>query len=191
VSGKYSDFLPRFGRNRHRSDDKGQARFDHFIRDARLRKQQPKRRPGLKILVMVVVIGALVWGVSDRKTLFQGLKGRRSHIRTIVPLAIAMGEAPVPEHTSESIRANIAAVTPLAGACFQAWPEAQRDKEGKIEVEVTLSRDGAVEAAVFGQTGMPEAVGRCVGAALGSVKWPHPKWIRKVRFAALGGSLTQ
>ncbi len=186
---KYSDYLPRFGRNRHRNDDRGQARFDHFIEAAQYRRQKPRSRPGLKVVAMIVLILGLGWGLSERTTVMTLLGAKTRSHRTVVPLAIAMGSGEPPEYSSELIQAHIAQVTPRAQACLLAFPDLQRDASGKVEVEVVLGSGGALEAAVYGQASLPDPVARCVGTALGSVKWPQPPWNRKLRFSVIGGAI--
>ena len=63
--GKYSDYLPRFGRNRFRNDDEGAARFEHFIDDARARRQKPKSRPALKVVVLAIVFISVLPGLIE------------------------------------------------------------------------------------------------------------------------------
>ncbi len=135
MSRKYSDSLPSFGRNRHRDDEKGQARFDHFIDKARLRRQGPRGRPGLKIVALAVVIMAVAWGAAERNTLLALLGTKRSRIRVVVPLSVPMSGGEQPPYSSELIQQRIAEVTPAAQACLLAWPDAKRDPGGKIEVE--------------------------------------------------------
>jgi len=187
---KYSDYLPRFGRNRHRDDEQGQARFDHFIDHARTQRQKPKSRPGLKVLAMVVVLLMLGWGLAERNTLISLLGVKKARQRTVVPLAVMMGQEN-PPYSSELIQERIAQVTPRAQACLLAYPDLVRDKAGRVEVEVVLGSGGAVEAAVYGQPALPDPVGRCVGEALGSVRWPQPPWNRKLRFPVIGGAINQ
>jgi hypothetical protein len=188
---KYSDYLPRFGRNRYRDEESGQARFEHFIDDARLRKDKPMPRPGLKLVVLLVVIIGLGWGLQRRETVKSMLATKRARIRSIVPLAVPMGDKERPEYSSEAIKEQIAAVTPRAQACLLAYPELTRDEAGRVDVEVVLGSGGAVEAAVYGQPALPQPVAQCVGEALGSVKWSQPPWNRKLRFSVVGGSPAQ
>ncbi len=187
MSDKYSDFLPRFGRNRNKRDDQGPARFEHFIREARLRSQMPAPRPGIKIVVMIVVIMGLGWALQERDTLVALVGPRTPRIRTVIPLAVSV-DSPLP-YTPTLMDELKAEVTPVARACMEAWPDAQRDSSGQIRVEVVLGKSGAKEAAVLGQESLPESVGRCVGEALGSVRWPNSTWDQTVRFAVVGGAL--
>lgn len=188
---KYSDFLPRFGRNRHRDEESGQARFDHFIDTARQRKDKPMPRPGVKLVVLLLVILGLGWGLQRRETVMSMLGTQRARIRSVVPLAVPMGDKGPPEYSSETVQQQIAAVSPRAQACLLAYPELSRDEAGRVDVEVVLGSGGAVEAAVYGQQALPEPVARCVGEALGSVRWPQPPWNRKLRFPVVGGSAAQ
>jgi hypothetical protein len=188
---KFSDYLPRFGRNRYRDEESGPARFEHFIDNARLRKDKPMPRPGVKLVVLVVVIIGLGWGLQRREKVKSLLGTQRARIRLIVPLAVPMGDEVRPEYSSEVIQQQIAAVTPPAQACLLAYPELSRDEAGRVDVEVVLGSGGAVEAAVYGQPVLPQPVARCVGEALGSVRWPQPPWKRKLRFSVVGGSPAQ
>jgi hypothetical protein len=187
--GKYSDYLPRFGRNQFRDDDEGAARFEHFIDDARVRRQKPKSRPALKVVLLAIVLMGMGWSLKERNTLVAFLRGKRARHRTIVPMAIPMGADGLPEYSPALLKQRIEEVTPRAQACLLAYPGLQRDQTGRVDVEVVLSHGGAVEAAVYGQPELPEPVARCVGEALGSRVWPQPPWLRKLRFSVVGGSL--
>ncbi len=183
MSDKYSDRLPRFGRNRFRRSDRGIHRFDVFIRNARLRQGKPKSRPGFKIFAMAIIIGGLAYGVTERNNVMRLMGAKDRSVRFVVPLAIPM-RAP-PEFSKDELNAAIARVQPKAEACLKEWPDATPQLDGSIEVEILLTQQGPVEAAVIGQQSMPEAIARCVGDALGSQAWPRPKWNRKVRFNAV------
>ena len=55
--------------------------------------------------------------------------------------------------------------------------------------EVVLTPDGPEEAALYDQTeSVPQAVGDCLGDALGAVGWPLPSTEQAVTFPIVGGS---
>jgi hypothetical protein len=183
MNDKYSDKLPRFGRNRYRRDDRGIARFDGFIRKARRLRSRPRSRPGLKILAFAIIIGGLAYGVAERKNMLRLLGTRDRGLRTVVPLAVQL--IPPPEWSQAETEATIARVQPKVSACVAAWPNPPVEHSGTYEVEIVLTKDGPVEAALSGMHAVPSVVARCVGHALGTAAWPAPKWLRKVRFSVV------
>ena len=183
MSDKYSDRLPRFGRNRYRREDQGVARFDEFIRRARRLRSQPRSRPGLKIFAMAVIIGGLAYGVTERKNMLRLLGGEETGLKTVLPLSVSLH--PPAEWSQAEVDANVVRLRPDVGKCMARWPDAVPGGGQTYRVEIVLTRDGPVEASMRGPAPVPAAVSRCVGEVLGQAKWPAPKWLRKVRFETI------
>ncbi len=180
MSDKYSDNLPRFGRNRYRREDQGVARFDEFIRRARRLRSQPRSRPGLKIFAMAVIIAGLAYGVTERKNMLRLLGSQDKGIETVLPLSVSLH--PPMAWSQAEVDATVVRVRPKVGKCISGWPASAAGRGETYRVEIVLTRDGPVEASMSGAASVPPMVSRCVGEVLGNARWPAPKWLRKVRF---------
>ena len=62
------------------------------------------------------------------------------------------------------------------------------EQNGAVVAEVVLTPEGPEEAALYDQTeSVPQAVGDCLGNALGAVGWPLPTTEQAVAFPIVGG----
>lgn len=144
-------------------------------------RARPRARPGMKMFAFGAIILGLAYGVANQAQVKKLLGTRSRGVRTVLPLGVQIKAAPV--FSKPDVDASIVRVQPKVGACLAAWPASTGFELDRFEVEVVMTSDGPVEAAMRGPQPIPAGVARCVGAALGTETWPATKWLRKVRFS--------
>jgi hypothetical protein len=184
---RYSDNLPSFKKDRNvEVEEKGQERFDDWIEDGEDLQYQPKTRPMMRMIALLVIILGLTWSASNPGGVKRVLMGV-DHPRVMLPIGIIGGETP--EWTEDNIRASIATVRPRAQKCLNGWSEMTTNEEGMVVVEVSLTPEGPEDAAIFDQLAeIPLPIQNCLGTAIGSVSWPLPVERQSIPFPILGGA---
>ena len=183
---KYSDDLPSFKKDRNvEVEVRGQERFDSSIEDGEDLQYRPKTRPMMRMIALLVIILCLTWSAANPGGVKRILIGP-DHPRVVLPIGIVGGETP--EWTEDNIRASISTVRPKAQQCLNGWSEMTTNEDGMVVVEISLTPEGAEEAAIFDQLAeVPVPIQNCLGSALGSVSWPLPTEPQSIPFPIIGG----
>ena len=184
MSDRFSDQLPTFKGER----EEGAVDYERFapwVRDGFSQSGRRESRPFLQMAAFLTMIICLGYGLSRPMEVKRALVGRE-HPRVALPVLVsATADSPWSEAT---VRSAIERVRSPAAACLEGWSGLATNEEGAVIAEVVLTPDGPEEAALYDQTeSVPQAVGDCLGNALGGVGWPLPSSEQAVTFPIVGG----
>ena len=184
MTDRFSEQLPTFKGER----EEGAVDYERFapwVRDGFSQSGRRESRPFLQMAAFLTMIICLGYGLSRPMDVKRALVGRE-HPRIALPILVsAAGNAPWSE---SSVRAVIERVREPAAGCLEGWDGLATNEDGAVVAEVVLTPEGPEEAALYDQTeSVPQAVGDCLGNALGSVGWPLPTTEQAVTFPIVGG----